>query len=1003
MKQTTAMMLTAFVFMLFIPTWAQSVGGEPSSSLGSAPHPHGMVNIPAGEFEMGDHHDLGGREHRSDETPIHQIHVNSFSIGITEVSNAEYCRFLNAANAENLIRVKNGLVFNSEKSVLYCDTQYSDQASSIQWNGSQFTLIENRGRHPVVCVRWHGAAAYCNWLSTREGYEPCYDPVTWKCDYARSGFRLPSEAEWEYAARGGHYSSYCIFPWGNNADKSRANWPNSGDPYETGPYPWTTPVGFYNGKRHTKTEFNWPGQQLSYQTSNGANGYGLHDMSGNVWEWVNDWYCREYYSVSPENNPSGPVDGQPMRDGKPYRVLRSGNWYNGQWGHGRVANRNPSYYRGPDDPNHRWYHIGFRVVKASSISTGVVDPGIKPDVMLRQPEQRRPEQSRRGRFQEMDTDANGLISLAELLAHEKEKFSGKDTDGNGTISQSEMDKDERNRNPRGNMRPNNRFSKTDRNGDNVISLTEHLADEKLKFRQLDADADGSLSKTEMQRDRRPMDRQKKQVSMHNSVGLTNGKIGLIKNTAKSYPGYTLFAPKHNSITYLIDNEGREVHRWDKSEYEPGQSVYLLENGHLLRCCFTLGRGLTRGGEGGRLEEYDWDGNLVWEFDYATDNYMLHHDIAVLPNGNILALAVEKKTYEECIAAGFEPHMLRDRELYPDYVIEIEPTRPYGGKIVWEWHVWDHLIQDFDRAKADYGDVAGHPELVYVHCNDRPAPAFWNHMNSIAYNEKLDQIVLSVRGCNEIWVIDHSTTTREAAGHIGGKGGKGGDLLYRWGNPKAYKRGTRHDRKLFEQHDAHWIPEGYPGQGHILVFNNGIDRDYSSVEEIMLPMDQNGNYIIQARRPYGPDAPVWSYKAENSREFYSSQISGAHRLPNGNTLICAGVQGEFFEVTPHGETVWNYVNPVVRGGVLAQGERPGTDHRGHNWNAVFKIHRYSMNYAGLKNKDLTPHVVIELPVSQKGKTGLNGINASPDLRPRQKDRGRGEHSDDVDILRSLGYL
>ncbi|MCP4147970.1 MAG: hypothetical protein GY757_09480, partial [bacterium] len=209
-------------------------------------------------------------------------------------------------------------------------------------------------------------------------------------------------------------------------------------------------------------------------------------------------------------------------------------------------------------------------------------------------------------------------------------------------------------------------------------------------------------------------------------------------------------------------------------------------------------------------------------------------------------------------------------------------------------------------------------------------------------------------------------------------GKGGDILYRWGNPAAYKRATAR-RSLYDQHDAHWIPQGSPGAGNILIFNNGSMRGYSSVEEIKPPMDGKGNYICEIGEPYGPLKTEWTYTSKNRSDFYSSEISGAHRLPNGNTLICAGVLGVFFEVTPNGETVWKYVNPVVRGGVLAKGEQPGTDHRGHYLNAVFKVRRYAPHYTGLKNKRLTAGNVIELPASQKGKTGLDGKSERPNER------------------------
>jgi hypothetical protein len=155
-------------------------------------------------------------------------------------------------------------------------------------------------------------------------------------------------------------------------DQKAANLPNSGDPYESADesnYPLTTPVAFYDGKLHLKTEYNWPGTAVSYQTNNGANGFGLYDMQGNVWEFINDWYGQNYYSISPYDNPKGPDTGFLMPDRKAYRGMRGGNWYNGlnvngiSDGHSRVSNRNPSYYRGPKDPNHPYYHLGFRVVR----------------------------------------------------------------------------------------------------------------------------------------------------------------------------------------------------------------------------------------------------------------------------------------------------------------------------------------------------------------------------------------------------------------------------------------------------------------------------------------------------------------------------------------------------------------------------------------------------------------------------------------------------------------
>jgi len=448
-------------------------------------------------------------------------------------------------------------------------------------------------------------------------------------------------------------------------------------------------------------------------------------------------------------------------------------------------------------------------------------------------------------------------------------------------------------------------------------------------------------------------------------------LGLFINDTRAWKGYTLFAPKHYGSTYLIDNQGKLVHVWSGSRYEPGQSVYLLENGHLLRSCMVKGQLSSGGGEGGRIEEYDWDGNLVWQFDYSTAQYSQHHDIKPLPNGNILMLVVEKKTYNEVLAAGFNPAQQQSSQsqgfMLPDSVVEIRPTRPSGGTVVWEWHVWDHLIQDIDSTKANYGNVAAHPELISTAGDGKQLHFFWNHMNAIYYNPVLDQIVLSVRGNSEAWVIDHSTTTAQAVGHTGGKYGKGGDLLYRWGNPLTYKAGTADDQKLYQQHDVQWIESGNPGTGNFLAFNNGLGRNYSTVDEWTPPVDAAGNYTWVAGSAYGPKDFTWNYKANPPSALYAEAISGAQRLPNGNTLICDGTHGTFLEVTSNGETVWKYVCPVVLTGPLAQGATipPDPARAGEFMNAVFRVRRYAPDYVGLAGRDLTPGNTVELP--QQGVT------------------------------------
>jgi hypothetical protein len=432
------------------------------------------------------------------------------------------------------------------------------------------------------------------------------------------------------------------------------------------------------------------------------------------------------------------------------------------------------------------------------------------------------------------------------------------------------------------------------------------------------------------------ERVQKEVRIETKVLGPFTKIISTYSHGEAFIGYTLFSPEYSKETFLMDKQGKIVHTWE-SEYIQGLGLFLQENGDLLRTTLPSNNPVfVAGGVTGGVELYNWNGSILWEYNYSNTQHCLHHDIEILPNGHILMVGWEYKTAEEAIAAGRDPDSLPAGEIWPDHVIEVEPTSSSGGNIVWEWHVWDHLIQDFDPTKENYGTVEQHPELLDINYGiyEGKYTADWNHINSIDYSEEFDQILLSAHNQHEIWIIDHSTTTEEARGHTGGNSGKGGDLLYRYGNPRTYRAGEVSDQKLFGQHDAQWIPTDCPGEGDILIFNNGHGRpdgQYSSVDELVPPVDSDGSYFLEPSSAYGPENLVWSYTAENPFDFFAGYLSGTQRLPNGNTLICDGDHGIFFEVTPEEKTVWKYLN--TNPNPLA--------------NQVFKVLCYAPDYPGLR--------------------------------------------------------
>lgn len=381
--------------------------------------------------------------------------------------------------------------------------------------------------------------------------------------------------------------------------------------------------------------------------------------------------------------------------------------------------------------------------------------------------------------------------------------------------------------------------------------------------------------------------------------------------AQPYPGYTLYTAG-STRTNLIDLNNNVVKFWTHTR-SGGYSVYLLPNGDLIRPAVSTGSPINGGGASGVVQKYSWTGTLVWEYTYSSSTYRSHHDICPMPNGNVLLIAWEVKTAAEGVAAGLN----HSASIWPDHIIEVQPSGSSGGTIVWKWHAWDHLIQDYDPTKANYGVVADHPELLDINVGSAGS-GDWMHVNGISYNEQLDQIVFSSHELDEVYIIDHSTTTAEAAGHTGGNSGKGGDFLYRWGRPSNYR--APGSQVFNVVHSSIWIADSLPGGGNIMAFNNREGTNASMVVEIVPPSDSLGNYFLAPGTAYGPANPIWSYSASG---FYSNHLGGCQRLPNGNTMISESTSGNLFEVTSAGTIVWSY-SP---GGEIVRVLRYGLDYPG----------------------------------------------------------------------------
>jgi len=369
-------------------------------------------------------------------------------------------------------------------------------------------------------------------------------------------------------------------------------------------------------------------------------------------------------------------------------------------------------------------------------------------------------------------------------------------------------------------------------------------------------------------------------------------------SAKKWGKYTLIAPQGTSA-YLIDTSSTSTstyyHKWTFTTGSTAYSAFLLPGGTLVRTVANTSNVLGGGGITGKVEKVDWNGNVIWSFTYSSSTYCLHHDICPLPNGNILMISYDVKTSADATTAGCSTTM--SSGVYSEKIIEVQPSGTSGYTIVWEWHLWDHLCQSASSAKNNYvSSVSAHPELMNINYS---ITQDWWHMNGLDYNPYLDQIAISSHNMNEIYVIDHSTTTAQAATHAGGNSGKGGDFLYRWGNTAAY--GVTGTANFNVVHDAHWVAPYCPYGNYLGAFNNkGATSSKSCIDYINPPY--NGYTYTFSSSTYTPSTYNWryTYTGNAANDQGSSQV-----LPSGNVLICAGTAGYVLEIdSARSKVLWS---------------------------------------------------------------------------------------------------
>ena len=424
-------------------------------------------------------------------------------------------------------------------------------------------------------------------------------------------------------------------------------------------------------------------------------------------------------------------------------------------------------------------------------------------------------------------------------------------------------------------------------------------------------------------------------------------VGTIAYNPELYSaGYTLVYPHNQPHARLLNACGEVVHIWtNDSLRRPGNSAYLMPNGNLIwthRSAAFLQDPMWAGGGGAVIEARNWNNEVLWNFTLNDSTGRLHHDFAMTPSGTVLAIAWERIDSLSAIEAGRDPALLEDGELWSERIIELQPNGDGGADVIWEWRVWDHLVQDFDATKSNFGEIASAPHLVDVNFGTpSQVLADWLHMNSIDYSFGLNHILVSVPTFDELWMID--------------KGNPEAGLIWRWGNPEAHGMGTSENQQLHYQHAANWLDapfhQGSPDFGKIAVFNNrnpGETGPFSSAHLIDPMWSAEDSSYSWGDQQFAPATFDWTWTAPVPTDFFSSGLSNFERLPNGNNLITSGRTGEIFEFTPAGDTAWYYRIPLAAGIPVAQGTELGI-----NDNLFFEGVRYPAQFPAFANADLSP--------------------------------------------------